>query len=265
MKIIWNCYSRGIKGGGAIAESTTSGGGFYKSTENGGGTWVTAAIGNTYAAGAQGTYKVGNEIVSGNIIVSGYTMSTSLAQSTGSHQHGSAGSHAHDSAGSHDHGGTTHPGPGDHEHSIWAHGQHQHPSAGSHQHSNAGNHTHDMYHHGHFITHEHEIAIPDHSHDVDVENHTHEIELPDHGHEIEFGIFEGPTPTAVTVKVDGNEIPDAPLSAEALDIVDYLKKDESGKIVRGWHEIEFIPNGLGRVEASLHIQLFIQSRGGGDY
>ena len=89
--------------------------------------------------------------------------------------------------------------------------------------------------------------------------------LPDHGHEIEFGIFEGPTPTAVTVKVDGNEIPDAPLSAEALDIVDYLKKDESGKIVRGWHEIEFIPNGLGRVEASLHIQLFIQSRGGGDY
>ena len=100
-----------------------------------------------------------------------------------------------------------------------------------------------------------------HSHGYSVPAHAHEIEMPDHEHEIEFGIFEGPTPTAVTVKVDGNTIPGLGLSENDVDIIPYLSKDDDGKIVRGWHEIEFWGNSLGRVEATLHIQLFMQSRG----
>jgi len=40
-----------------------------------------------------------------------------------------------------------------------------------------------------------------------------------------------------------------------------MKKDAYGKIERGWHELEIIPNDLGRVQATLHLQVFVQSRG----
>src|SRR5690606_24423615 len=55
-------------------------------------------------------------------------------------------------------------------------------------------HTHRIYDHRHHITHEHEIEIPD---------HRHSFEIPDHTHDIDYGIYEGPTPTVITVQVDG--------------------------------------------------------------
>lgn len=113
--------------------------------------------------------------------------------------------------------------------------------------------------HGHVIT-------LNHNHDVDLPDHAHDIELPDHTHEIEYGIFSGPSPSAVTVKVDGNEIPGLGTSESDVDIIPYLSKDGEGRIQRGvWHEITITPDDLGRVVADVVTQLFVQSRGGGSY
>jgi len=127
--------------------------------------------------------------------------------------------------------------------------------------------------------HRHQVAIPSHDHLVVIDNHIHAIILdshthgmdhthtiPAHTHDIEYGIFEGPTPTAVTVKVDGNIVPGLGTSAEEVDIVPYLAKDSGGRIQRGtWHEITVTPNGLGRIVATVLTQIFVQSRGGGNY
>jgi len=115
--------------------------------------------------------------------------------------------------------------------------------------------------HSHGMDHTHTVSIPDHTHGMD---HTHTI--PAHTHDIEYGIFEGPTPTAVTVKVDGNAVPGLGTSADEVDIIPYLAKDSGGKIQRGtWHTIEIAPNSLGRIVATVLTQIFVQSRGGGNY
>ena len=117
------------------------------------------------------------------------------------------------------------------------------------------------------------IDIPAHSHVFETEAHTHSVSIPahqhgltlgNHTHEILHGIYEGATATGVTLKVDGSAVPAS--TDDEMDIVAYLAKDENGKIMRGtWHEIELVPNGLTRIEASLFVQAFIQSVGGGDY
>jgi phage minor structural protein len=131
----------------------------------------------------------------------------------------------------------------------------------------SGAHTHDeKFHihnfqgapHTHGMDHTHQMP---HTHDMP---HTHTI--PSHTHDIEYGIFEGPIPTALTVRVDGNVVPGLGTSATDVDIVPYLAKDESGRIQRGtWHTIEIAPNSLGRIVASVVTQIFVQSRGGGNY
>ncbi|MNC54618.1 hypothetical protein D3C75_1041090 [compost metagenome] len=118
----------------------------------------------------------------------------------------------------------------------------------------------DGHAHG-IVPHYHVFNIPAHSHEMP---HTHII--PEHTHEIEYGIFSGPSPTAVGILVDGNLVPGSSTSSNELDLSSYLSKDEEGKIKRGqWHTIEIVPNSLGRVVASVVTQIFVQSRGGGSY
>ncbi len=51
-----------------------------------------------------------------------------------------------------------------------------------------------------------------------------------------------------------------------LDLIQFLDKDNDGKITRGaFHEIKFYSNIRARVTATVVTQLFIQSRGGGNY
>ncbi|GIO63589.1 phage tail protein [Paenibacillus cineris] len=122
--------------------------------------------------------------------------------------------------------------------------------------------------HAHGIrSHRHRFSLGDHVHSMD---HTHEMDhthtIPAHTHEIEFGIYEGPTPSAVTVRVDGTVVSGLGTSVEDIDIIPYLSKDQDEKVRRGtWHEIQIAPNDLGRIVASVHEQLFVQSRGGGNY
>lgn len=122
---------------------------------------------------------------------------------------------------------------------------------GAHSHLIRADHKHDMPH-----TH----SIGPHTHEMD---HTHEI--PAHTHDIEYGIFEGPTPSVLDIEVDGNSIEGLGTSVQDLDIIPHLSKDGGGKITRGWHEIKITPDSLGRIIANVNLQIFVQSRGGGDY
>lgn len=116
--------------------------------------------------------------------------------------------------------------------------------------------------HVHALTsdHRHEVTLEPHWHNME---HTHQI--PAHTHEIEYGIFEAAPPSSVALNVDGNEVAGNELNGDHIDLVNYLSKDSAGKINRGWHEIKITPDKLGRIVASLNTQIFIQSRGGGDY
>lgn len=124
---------------------------------------------------------------------------------------------------------------------------------GTHYHSIEGVHTH------------YQTLIP-HTHDVFIPSHTHGIVLPNHTHGIDYGIFEGPTPTTVILRVDGSVVPGLSIDEQDIDIIPYLAKDSSGRVTRGaWHEITVTPNGLGRIVATVVQQIFVQSRGGGDF
>ena len=114
-------------------------------------------------------------------------------------------------------------------------------------------------------THSHDIQIRDHQHSINIPNHQHSIKILDHTHELKFGIYRGPTADRVTIKVDGKSIPQSQ-PGEDIDIVKYLSTDNAGKIQRNtWHTVEIVPNKMTRVMANIFMQIFTNSRGGGDY
>ena len=107
------------------------------------------------------------------------------------------------------------------------------------------------------------MNLPNHTHEFSAPAHTHDINLPDHMHELKPGIYEGDTATSVTIKVDGNTVP---VTGNEIDIIKYLSTGDGGKILRNtWHEIEIMPDKMTRIVANLFIQLFVNSRGEGDY
>ena len=124
--------------------------------------------------------------------------------------------------------------------------------------------------------HAHNVRMYTHYHPLipDGLQHTHTITLPDHTHQIDYGIYEYPQGiSSVTIKVDGNVIPVTNINATDINIVPYLSVDNEGKISRGaFHSVEIVPNtttsnpnGLARITATVTKQIFVQSRGGGDY
>jgi phage minor structural protein len=112
------------------------------------------------------------------------------------------------------------------------------------------------------VPHNHIFSLPNHTHGME---HTHQI--PAHTHGIEYGIFLNPSlPTTVTITVDGNTVPVTAISGENIDIIPYLAIGGDGKVTRdAWHEIKITPDDLGRITANVVTQLFVQSRGGGNY
>lgn len=126
----------------------------------------------------------------------------------------------------------------------------------------SGEHDHDITH-LHSITHQH--VIPPMS--FTLEGHRHDVTLPDHTHELTHGIYEGSMAANVTLRVDGEEVPQSAMGdGNELDVSAWLRKTQDGKIVRStWHEVEFVPDKLTRITANLFFQVFIQSRGAGDF
>lgn len=81
-----------------------------------------------------------------------------------------------------------------------------------------------------------------------------------------FGIHRaGDSPTSAKVLVDGEERFTMGTSIE-LDITDYLVDPVTKKIKRdSFIRLGVLPNSLAYVTIALHVQGFIQSRGGGTY
>lgn len=132
----------------------------------------------------------------------------------------------------------------------------------------SGEHTHSFDHvhtmpHVHDIQHEH--VIP--SMWFDLEPHRHSVKIPEHTHDIEYGIYTGGRAKAVTIKVDGEEIPAEDVGDEKeIDIAKYMAANDDGRVTRStWHKVAFVPDELTRITANLFFQVFIQSRGAGDY
>lgn len=130
-------------------------------------------------------------------------------------------------------------------------------------------------HHEHLIQvedHNHGVSIPEHWHGVRIDSHRHSLSidshrhsfvLPDHAHEIDYGLYEGRKANKCYLRVDGKVVYNYD---KEVNLVPYLAKDDGGRIQRGsWHTVEIIPDTLTRINASLFIQLFTNSRGGGDF
>ncbi len=108
---------------------------------------------------------------------------------------------------------------------------------------------------------------------LDIPAHNHEVSIPSHTHDINYGIYEFYyLPTSVIIKVDGTTIPVTSLSGSDIDIIPYLSQS-NGKVTRGaFHTVEIYPSttsnnpsGLARMAATVTKQIFVQSRGGGNY
>lgn len=124
--------------------------------------------------------------------------------------------------------------------------------------------------HSHGMTHVHDVSVPIEikAQSIKIGDHSHTVDIPDHTHSVTYGVYEkSGAAGGVTIMVDGEELPEGvDLTAGELDVAPYLKKNDDGKVRRSaWHEVEFVPDGLTRIEANLFFQVFIQSRGAGDY
>lgn len=241
----FRAYERAIEGGGAIVSSTSSGGATVQSTSSGGASTQTSS--------------------------SGGGVSTSTSSGGGTTQTSAAGGdHRHLVLTNADYVGPVQPvryqgasgggiieveGSGG---DIYTAG-----SSGNHSHSvSVPAHTHDF----NVPAHTHSVSTPAHTHDVSVPAHTHDITLPNHTHAINFGIYKLSTlPTSVTIKIDGNTHTIHSVNADDVDLIPYLSKESNGRVTRGWHTIEILPNARGRINAQIYTQFFISGHGGGDY
>ncbi|MBP1917175.1 phage minor structural protein [Lederbergia galactosidilyticus] len=283
----FRAYSRATKGGGALVDTTKGGGGIVKSTKGGGGTTQTTTSGGgttrSTTSGGSSTQTSSSGGGTSKSTASGGGTSISSAGG-GNHHHtlfvdnGSAeGSLPYRSLQINDGGQgstiqvrkagnaniSTYSASGDHTHSV---------TIPTHTHNfEVPNHTHTVSipNHSHEVTipdHSHSVTVPEHTHEIDLPNHYHEIELPDHVHEVEHGIYElNEDASKVIIKVDGNTVPYENTSGDRINLVDYMSKDSNGKINRGRHEVQILPDGLARIEADLILRVFIQSQLGGSF
>jgi hypothetical protein len=122
-------------------------------------------------------------------------------------------------------------------------------------------HTHDIY----LPAHTHGINIPTHSHAIDIPAHHHDFSLPNHTHEIEYGIYKGPSASAMSVYLDDQLVGEYETSASNVNLIDYMSKNANGNIMRGAHVIKVVPDALTRVECIFQIRLFTNMHGGKQY
>lgn len=247
----FRAYSKAIAGGGAYADTTEDGGGMSTTTKSGGGTRTTT---ESDGSAQRTTSEAGGRLqTSGGgfwFTEAGYTSGFEATDRHGQHNHGIPDGTMLMTA-----GGTS---------VRWVEsGAHQHVITLNHRHSvNIPEHDHEFT----VPAHRHDVELDDHSHGIVIPNHRHGITLPNHTHQIEYGIFEAPErPSKVIVEVDGNAIPNIGISETDINIIPYLAKDGGGKVKRGWHEIKITPDTLGRITANIVTQLFVQSRGSGNY
>lgn len=261
-------YTKAVKGGGGTTKTSSAGGASTQTSSSGGG----YASGSSTAGG--GGYASGS-----TTSVAG--ASTQTSSSGGGQTSSSGGDHNHvvfkSVTGPIDAAERTYSAGGSRGVVLKTNGSGDvstYASSGNHSHT-VSNHTHTVStpNHSHNFninipnhSHNFNVNIPNHSHKVNIPNHTHQITLPDHSHPLEWGIYEASeSASSVDIVVDGKTIPVHETSKDRLNIVDYLKKDSSGKIQRGNHTIQIKPNKLARIEAQVVCRVFIQSQLGGQF
>lgn len=114
-------------------------------------------------------------------------------------------------------------------------------------------------------THTVDFTINSHSHEIqlNVSDHDHKIHIDPHSHDPIHGIYEGGRASRCYLRIDDTYVHDY---SNEVNLIPYLSKDDSGRIERGrWHTVAIIPDALTRINANIFIQLFTNSRGGGDY
>lgn len=114
-------------------------------------------------------------------------------------------------------------------------------------------------------THSVDFTIESHSHEIrlDIQDHDHKIHIDPHSHDPIHGIYEGGRANQCYLRVDGKSVYNY---NKEVNLIPHLSKDDSGRIERGtWHTVEIVPDALTRINANIFIQLFTNSRGGGDY
>ncbi|WP_197035824.1 phage tail spike protein [Virgibacillus halodenitrificans] len=143
-------------------------------------------------------------------------------------------------------------------------------SSGNHSHAyNTPSHTHGLSINIPGHTHPFSIQLPNHTHPFEftLPNHTHplEISIPGHIHGVEHKIIElDETPSNVQIKVDGNLVEFSGTSGDRINLIDYVNMS-GGKVTRGRHEVEILPDSLARIEAEVIFRVFIKSQLGGTF
>ena len=255
--------------------STTASGGSSPGTDEEGGHSHTV-IGHSHSFSGSGSEGIGHNHAlvgsssnTGGISSGVKTVSISISGTSGSSSPGTntRGAHSH-TVNNHSHD-ITHTHYANHSHTI---STHTHGMV----HMHYANHSHKIPDHQHEFNHMNNVSmkfkipemlveIPPHRHTVNTA-HAHTVTLKNHAHDIVYGIFEGATASKYSVVVDGVVVPEADMSKGEIDVVRYLSANEEGKVLRGaWHEVQIVPDRLTRLTVNLFLQVFIQSRGGGDY
>ena len=262
-------YTKAVRGGGGTTQSTTDGGATTQSTTDGGATTQTTTqqaqqSPTTSTQAQQSPTTSTNAQQTPTTSSGGSTTVTSAQDNTFQFWFMGGGFSPIDIMsvnGDPPHGHGLVPHRHDHAHSI---------SIGAHQHNiTISGHSHNVTipAHSHSVTipaHNHNVTIPNHNHSVTIRAHAHNMTIPDHIHSIEFGIYTGATANGITLRVDGTVIPVTDFNN--IDIVRYMKADDSGRILRdSWHKLEIVPDRLTRISACLFLNIFTNSRGGGDF
>jgi phage minor structural protein len=246
----FRAYERAIEGGGAVVSTTSSGGGSTQTSSSGGGSTQTSSSGGgvststSSGGGTSQTSSAGGD--HSHLMFSAFAGPVEVVSNRGFYGKTSGGTDY------------TFQLPATNGADVYTYS-----SSGNHTHSvTVPNHAHDF----NVPNHSHSVGIPNHTHDVSIPNHSHDITLPNHTHAIQFGIYKlDNLPSAVVIKVDGNTVPFTDTSGDNIDLIPYLSKDGDGKVNRGWHTITVAPDDLGRINAQIFTQFFIQSRGGGSF
>ena len=131
-------------------------------------------------------------------------------------------------------------------------------------------HTHTFSLSGHTHTfslsgHRHTFSLSGHRHKFSLGTHRHTIKVDPHTHTITPGIYEFGNPTKFDIYV-GNDIR-ATVNAKSYDgdITQWLLNNQNLVPRNQWINVEIVPNDLAYVQASVFVQGFVQSRGGGNY
>ena len=113
--------------------------------------------------------------------------------------------------------------------------------------------------------HTHKFSLSGHTHKFSLGAHKHTIKIDPHTHNITPGIYEFGNPTKFDIYVSGTKKATVNAKSYDDDITRWLLNDKNQVSRNTWIDVEIVPNDLAYVQASVFVQGFVQSRGGGNY